>query len=175
MSGRNFKFKKRKGKGKSGNKKGSHQRGGFKPFRKSGSGGKANMANENYDPYDQAYLGKGKGKKGKKGNPNSNIPMMETRVIHPMRMAKERATITQENPRRSQPLQRSRRSILPHSQLLNSKSLPTPVGQTKIGINHGHGTNKAGTHPMRHPAQDKRSWHSMTHMSIMRKRPSTKS
>ena len=22
-----------------------------------------------------------------------------------------------------------------------------PVGQTKIGINHGHGTNKAGTHP----------------------------
>ena len=27
--GRNFRFKKRKGKGKSGNKKGSHQRGGF--------------------------------------------------------------------------------------------------------------------------------------------------
>ena len=23
-----------------------------------------------------------------------------------------------------------------------------PVGQTKIGINHGHGTNKAGTHPI---------------------------
>ena len=53
VSGRNFKFKKRKGKGKSGNKKGSPQRGGFKPFRKSGSGGKANMANENYDPYDK--------------------------------------------------------------------------------------------------------------------------
>ena len=34
VSGRNFKFKKRKGKGTSGNKKGSHQRGGFKPFRK---------------------------------------------------------------------------------------------------------------------------------------------
>ena len=49
VSGRNFKFKKRKGKGKSGNKKGSHQRGGFKPFRKSGSSG--NMANENYDPW----------------------------------------------------------------------------------------------------------------------------
>ena len=30
VSGRNFKFKKRKGKGNSGSKKGSHQRGGFK-------------------------------------------------------------------------------------------------------------------------------------------------
>ena len=74
MSGRNFRFKKRKGKGKSGNKKGSHQQGGFKPFRKSGSGGKANMANENYDPYDQAYWGKGKGKKGKKGKTKFQYP-----------------------------------------------------------------------------------------------------
>ena len=73
VSGRNFKFKKRKGKGKSGNKKGSHQRGGFKPL-KSGSGGKANMANENYDPYDQAYWGKGKGKKGKKGKSKFQYP-----------------------------------------------------------------------------------------------------
>ena len=79
VSGRNFKFKKNKGKGKSGNNKGSHQRGGFNPFRKSGFCGKANMANESYDPYDQAYWGKGKGKKGKKGKSNSNIPMMETR------------------------------------------------------------------------------------------------
>ena len=61
MSGRNFRFKKRR-KRKSGNKKGSHERGGFKPFRKSGSGGKANMANENYDPYDQAYWAKERGK-----------------------------------------------------------------------------------------------------------------
>ena len=82
VSGRNFKFKKRKGKGQSGNKKGSPQRGGFKPFRKSGSGGKANMANENYDPYDQAYWGKGKGKKGNKGKSKFQY-MMETKVIHP--------------------------------------------------------------------------------------------
>ena len=34
VSGRNFRFKKRKGKGKSGNKKGSHQRGGSNPFEK---------------------------------------------------------------------------------------------------------------------------------------------
>ena len=74
VSGRNFKFKKNKGKGKPGNKKGSHQRGGFKPFRKSGSGGKANMANENYDPYDQAYWGKGTGKKGKKGKSKFQFP-----------------------------------------------------------------------------------------------------
>ena len=87
VSGRNFRFKKRKGKGKSGDKKGSHQRGGLKPFRKSGSGGKANMANENYDLYDQAFWGKGKGK-GKKGNQNSNILMM----------AKEKAEKTEEQP-----------------------------------------------------------------------------
>ena len=67
VSGRNFRFKKRKSKG-------SHQRGGFKPFRQSGSGGKANMANENYDPYDQAYWGKGKGKKGKKGKSKFQYP-----------------------------------------------------------------------------------------------------
>ena len=55
-----------------------------------------------------------------------------------MRMAKERADMTKENPKRSQPSQRSRRSILPRSKLLNSKSLPMPVGQTKIGINSSH-------------------------------------
>ena len=48
--------------------KNSHQRGGFKPFQKSGSGGKANMANE------QAYCGKGKGKKGKKGKSKFQYP-----------------------------------------------------------------------------------------------------
>ena len=54
VSGRNFRFQKGTGKGKSTSKKGSCQRGGFKPFRKSSSGGKANMANEYQDPYDQA-------------------------------------------------------------------------------------------------------------------------
>ena len=106
VSGRNFKFKKRKGKGKSGNKKGSHQRGGFKPFRKSGSGGKTNMANENYDP---RHIGeKAKERRERKENQNSNIPMMETKVIHPMTVAKERADRKKENPRRSQPPQRRR-------------------------------------------------------------------
>ena len=74
VSGRNFKFKKRKGKGKSTSKKGSHQRGGFKPFRKGSSGGKANMANEYQDPYDQAYWGKGTGKEGKKGKSKFQYP-----------------------------------------------------------------------------------------------------
>ena len=73
VSGRNFNFKKRKGKGKSTSKK-SHQRGGFKPFRKGSSGGKANMANEYQDPYDQAYCGKGKEKKGKKGKSKFQYP-----------------------------------------------------------------------------------------------------
>ena len=118
VSGRNFKFKKRKGKGKSGNRKGSHQRGGFKPFRKSGSGGKANMANENYDPYDQAYWGKGKGKKGKKGKSKFQYPY-DGRKGYPsyMRVAKERADRREDNPRRSQPPQRRRRSSPPSSRL----------------------------------------------------------
>ena len=100
VSGRNFRFKKRKGKGKSTSKKGSHQRGGFKPFRKGSSGGKANMANENQDPYDQAYWEKVKERRERKENQNSNVPMMETKVIHPMTMAKEKADKEKENPRR---------------------------------------------------------------------------
>ena len=53
VSGRNFKFKKRKGKGKSGNKKG--------------------------------HIGeKARERRERKENRNSNIPMMETKVIHPV-------------------------------------------------------------------------------------------
>ena len=120
VSGRNFKFKKRKGKGKSSSKKGNHRRGGFRPFKKSGSGGKANMADEYSDPYDQAYWGKGKGKKGKKGKSKFQYPFdgtMETRVIHSAIMAREKADRIKENPKRSRPSQRSRRSSPPSSRL----------------------------------------------------------
>ena len=103
-----MKFGKRTGKGESRIKKGSRRRGGFKPFRKSGSGGKANMANENSDPYDQAYWRKGKGKKGKKG---------KSKVAPHMTMAKEKADMTKENPKRSQALQTNQRSALPRSRL----------------------------------------------------------
>ena len=48
--------------------------------------------------------------------------------------------MTKENPRRSQPSQRRRRSSPPSSRLRHPQSLPMPVGQTKIGINHGHRT-----------------------------------
>ena len=126
VSGRNFRFKKRKGKGKSGNKKGSHQR----PFRKGGSGGKANMANENSDPYDQE---KAKERRERKENQNSNIPMMETRVIHPMRMAKEKADMTKENPRRSQPSQRRWRSSPPSSRLRRPQSYLCRLDRPRLG------------------------------------------
>ena len=99
---------------------------------------------------------KAKERRERKENQNSNIRMMETRVIHPMRMAKEKADMTKENPRRLQPSQGRRRSSPPSSRLHHPQSLPLPVGQTKIGINHGDGMNKAGTFLMRHPAQDKR-------------------
>ena len=107
------------------------------------------MANENYDPYDQAYWGKGKGKKGKKENHNSNIPMMETRVIHPMRMAKEKADSTKENPRRSQPSQR-RRSSPPSSRLHHPQT--TYAGWTDQDWDQSWTWNEH--HPMRHPFHD---------------------
>ena len=75
---------------------------------------------------------------------------METKVVHPMTMAKEKADMTKENPKRSQPLQRSRRSILTPRKFLNSQILPMPAGQAQIG-----NWNEPGTHPMRHPAPDK--------------------
>ena len=58
------------------------------------------MANENHDFYDQANWEK---PKERKENPNSNIPMMEIKVMHPMRMAKEKADMTKENPKREHP------------------------------------------------------------------------
>ena len=72
VSGRNFRFKREKEKENQETKRAVTNE--VKPFRKSGSGGKANMANENYDPYDQAYWGKGKGKKGKKGKAKFQYP-----------------------------------------------------------------------------------------------------
>ena len=113
------------------------------------------MANENCDPYDQAYWGKGKGKKGKKGKSKFQYPY-DGNKGYPSYENGKRADMTKESPKRSQPPQRRRRSNPPSSRLHHPQSLPMPVGQTKIGINHGHGTNMAGTHPMRHPAQDKR-------------------
>ena len=111
------------------------------------------MANENYDPYDQAYWGKGKRKKGKKGKSKFQYPYDGNKGYPSYENAREKADMTKENLRSRR---REAGGASCRSKLLNSKSLPRPVGQTKIGINHGHGTNKAGTHPMEHPAQDKR-------------------
>ena len=102
VSGRNFRFKKRKGKGKSGNKKGSHQRGGFKPFRKAVLAGRPIWPMRTMIPTTRHIGEKAKERRERKENQNSNIPMMETRVIHFMRMAKEKGGMTRENPRRSQ-------------------------------------------------------------------------
>ena len=110
------------------------------------------MANENYDPYDQAYWGKGKGKKGKKGKSkfqypydgNKGYPSYENGKGNGGRdkgKSKTFAAITEKT--EEQPA-------------IQQTAPSTEPGQTKIGMNHGHGTNKAGTHPMRHPAQDKR-------------------
>ena len=91
---------------------------------------------------------KAKERRERKENRKSNIPMMETTVIHPMTMAKEKADKKKENPRRLQPLQRRRGR--------HTADCTTPAGQIRIGIHPGIGVNKAGTHPISHPAPDKR-------------------
>ena len=135
---------------------GSHQRGGFKPFRKGSSGGNANMASENQDPYDQAYWGKGKGKKGKKGKSKFQYPYDGNKGYPSYDNGKGKGGQEKENPIRSQPLQRRRRSSPPFSRLHHPQTLHMPVGQIRIGMHPGIGVNKAGTHPMSHPALDKR-------------------
>ena len=154
VSGWNFRFKKGKGKGKSTSNKGSHQQGGFKPFRKGSSGKKANMANESQDPYDyhQAYWGKGKRKKGKKGKSKFQYPyMMETKVIHPMTMAKEKADKKKENPKRLQPAQEEQPAI----QQTAPSTEPTYAGWTDQDPS-GNWNEQGCYSSHRHPAQDKR-------------------
>ena len=68
-----------------------------------------------------------------------------------MTMAKEKADMTKENPRCSIAEKLEEQPATPQV-----ADLPMLVGQTKGGINPGIGTNKANTHPMRHPAPDKR-------------------
>ena len=99
---------------------------------------------------------KAKERTERKENRNSNIPMMETKVIHPRTMAKEKADKEKENPRPSQPSQRRRRSSPPFSRLHHPQSLHMPVGQIRIGIHPGIALNKTNTHPMSHPALAKR-------------------
>ena len=72
VSGRNFRFKKRKGKGKSGNKKGSHQRG-VKP-------GRPIWPMEIMISTTRRIGEKSKERRERKENQNSSTPMMETRV-----------------------------------------------------------------------------------------------
>ena len=154
VSGRNFKFKKRKGKGKSANKKGSHQRGGFKPFRKSGSGGKANMANENYDPYDQAYWGKGKGKKGKKGKSKFQYPYDGNKGYPSYESGKGKSG--QEKGKSKTFAATAEKTEEPAIQQTAPSIEPTYAGWTDQDWDQSWTWNEQGTHPMRHPAQDKR-------------------
>ena len=62
MSGWNLRFGNRKEKGNPETTRGVTNKVASNLFGKSGSGGKANMANGNSDPYDKAYWGEGTGK-----------------------------------------------------------------------------------------------------------------
>ena len=108
------------------------------------------MANENYDLYDQAYWGKGKGKKGKKGKSKFQYPYDGNKGYPPYENGKGKgghdkgksktfaaiAEKTEEQPAIQQTIHRA-----------NLCRLDRP----RLGSIMG----KAGT-PMRHPAQDKR-------------------
>ena len=81
VSGRNFRFKKRKGKGESTSKKGSHQRGGF--FEKVALAGRPMWPMNIRIPTTRHIGEKAKERRERKETESSNIPMMETKVIHP--------------------------------------------------------------------------------------------
>ena len=94
---------------------------------------------------------KGKGKKGKKGNSKFSVPVMETKDIHPMTVAKERADMTKEIPKRYAATARRSADCTIHRAYLCRLDRPRLGSIMEFGI----GVNQAGTHPMRHPAQDK--------------------
>ena len=92
-------------------------------------------------------------RKGRKENRSSSIPMMETKVIHPMTVAKEKADMKRKI--QNVPRQRIWRSSPPISRMHHPQILllHMPVGQTRIGNHHGIGVNQAVTHPIRHLTQ----------------------
>ena len=149
VSGRKFRFKKTKGKGKSTSKKGSHQRGGLKPFRKGSSGGRANMANEYQDPYDQAYWGKGKGKKGKERKSKFQYPYDGNKGYPSYDNGKGKGGQEKGKSKTFTAIAEKTEEQAAIQQTHHPQNLPMPVGQIKIGIHSGIGVNKAGTHRMR--------------------------
>ena len=97
-----------------------------------------------------------KERRERKENQNSNIPMMETKVIHPMRVAKERADRRRENPRRSQPPRETEEQ--PAIQQTAPPIEPTYAGWTdqdwdqswtwnEHGWYSSHETSSTGHHP----------------------------
>ena len=112
------------------------------------------MATENYDPYDQAYWGKGKGKKGKKGKSKFQYPYDGNKGYPSYENGKGKGGHDKGKPKTFAAIAEKSEEH-PATQPVAELQEPAYAGWT-VGINHGHGTNKAGTHPMRHPAQDKR-------------------
>ena len=136
----------------------------WQPFRKSGSGGKANRANENQDPYDQTYWGKGRGKKGKRGKSKFQYPYDGNKGYPSADNGKGKGGHDKGKSICSQPQQRIWRSSPPIKPAPSTK--PTYVRPRLGSIMELYSS-------MRHPAQDKHSWRCML-FSSMRKRPSTR-
>ena len=122
------------------------------------------MANENYDPYDQAYWGKGK------GNPDSNMPMMETRVIYPVRMAKERADMKKEESKTFAAIAEKLEEH-PATQPVAELQEPAYAGWTDQDWDQSWTWNEQGWYSSYETSSTGQA--SMTHMSIVRRRPST--
>ena len=95
---------------------------------------------EYQDPYDQAYWGKGKGKKGKKGKSKFQYPYDGNKGYPSYDNAKGKSGQDRGKSKTFAAIaERRQRNSPPSSKLHHPQTLPTPVGQIKIGIHHGIG------------------------------------
>ena len=78
------------------------------PSRKAVLAGRPIWPMKDYDPYDQAYWGKGKGKKGKKGKSKFQYSFDGNKGFPSYDNGKGKGGLGKEKPKRSQPSQRSR-------------------------------------------------------------------
>ena len=111
VSGRNLKFKKRKAKGNQEAKRAVTNEVASNLFAKAAPAGRPIWPTKIRIPTTRHTGEKAKERKGREEKQKSSIPVMETKVIHPMTVAKEKADMTKDNPKRSQPRQRIWRAV----------------------------------------------------------------
>ena len=92
------------------------------------------MANENYDPYDQAYWGKGKGKKGKKGKSKFQYPYDGNKGYPSYETGKGKSGQEKGKPKTFAATAEKTEEQPAIQQTAPSMSLPMPVGQERTWL-----------------------------------------